>query len=86
MTDDWIFCELCGMWLNGRSAYEHHLTNRKHVAMLEAARRSLRESQQDKVKVPPGTVLLLEQSALMADIACCLAVRRFVYGRIASRL
>ena len=77
--DGAVYCQDCEMWLNGPVQWEDHKWGKKH-------KKNLRGKHKWKIKVPTWTEILLEQRALMADIACCVAVRRFLYGRIASRL
>ena len=90
MEDDGaVYCLDCEMWLNGPTQWEDHKWGKKHKKNLQ--RKLLLPEQQKpkktwKIKAPPGTVVLLEQRALMADIECCVAYVRFLYGRIASRL
>ena len=90
MDDGAVYCLDCEMWLNGPTQWEDHKWGKKHKKNLQRKqprkRRHRSKPEQQKIKVPPGTVVLLEQRALMADIECCVAYVRFLYGRIASRL
>jgi hypothetical protein len=79
------WCKDCSMWLNGAVQMQEHSIGKKHKKNV----RNVKADQCPRGKgilVPNGTVILLEQLALLYDIDLVWRVRRSLYATIASKL
>jgi hypothetical protein len=73
------------MWLNGAVQMQEHNVGKKHKKHVRHGKTA--QCPRGKgILVPHGTVILLEQIALLNDVDSVWFVRRSIYATIASRL
>jgi hypothetical protein len=78
-------CKDCVMWLNGAVQMQEHKLGKKHKKYVRHGKTAQRPRGKG-ILVPHGTVIMLEQNALLNDVDTVWLVRRSIYATIASRL
>ena len=59
-----VYCSSCDMWLPGNDQWEDHKIGKKHKKKTGKGKST---SSRNKLVIPAGTALILEQEALEAD-------------------
>jgi hypothetical protein len=79
------WCKDCEMWLNGAVQMQEHKIGKKHKKHVRNGKIAQRPRGKG-ILVPHGTVILLEQLALLKDVDSVWLVRRSLYATMASTL
>ena len=82
--DEGLYCELCGMWLNGPTQWADHKLGKKHKKNVRRASKPKHRRTSKGIVIPETTAKVIEQTAIWND-----AVMRYVsnlYLRALSRL